>query len=203
MKRPAARILESLSIVPIHGLALTIVGLLLISAGQPLFTEDTWWHLAMGSAYAEFGPWLKADPVLHTANGPAAPAAWLSQISVYYIERGFGFTGLRVTHASFVVGILALAWMGLARVSRSRIYASAGLIAFAILSSYRLFQMRPHLVSISIALIAIGILVVPPRAAVSRFRIGICVGLFAIWANSHAGFLLGPILLAAATAGSW
>ena len=41
--------------------------LLLVSAGQPLFTEDTWWHLAMGEAYRANGPWLAADPTLHTA----------------------------------------------------------------------------------------------------------------------------------------
>jgi hypothetical protein len=174
--------------------------MVLASAGQPLFAEDSWWHLAMGEAYVAEGPWLEADPALHTASGPPAPAAWLSDVTLYGVERIWGFGGLRVAHVFLVVGILGLAWSALRRASGSRVYASLGTGLFAVLSAYRLFQLRPHLFSIAAALLLVRLLIEdgePP----SRRRIAAAAGLLALWANLHGAFVLGPALLAAAVAG--
>jgi hypothetical protein len=174
--------------------------MLLLSAGQPLFAEDTWWHLAMGEAYLAEGPWLEADPVLHTASGPPAPAAWLTALSLVGIERVWGFQGLRVTHGLLVAGILGLAWSALRRASGSGVYASLGTGLFAVLSAYRLFQLRPHLLSILAALLLVRLLIEAAEAPSWR-RVAAAAGLLALWANLHAGFVLGPVLLAAAVAG--
>ena len=52
--------------------------LLLYSVGRPVASADTWLHLALGEAYLQEGPWLHADPILHTATGPPVPAASLA-----------------------------------------------------------------------------------------------------------------------------
>ena len=175
--------------------------MLLLSVGQPVFSEDTWLRLSLGEAYATAGPWLVTDPLLHTATGPPAPAAWLSDIALYGIKSSFGFSGLRVVHVLGVVAILVLAWSLLRRVSTSPLFASLGTGLFAVLSAYRLFQLRPHLVSIGVALLLVRILVSDKQPPSWR-RILIAVGLFALWANAHAAFILGPVLIGAAAIGA-
>ena len=109
-RRPPSHLLTAaVRILPgvfLHGSALAVAGLVLVSAGQPLFTDDMWWHLAMGEVHVAQGPWLEADPFLHTAAGPPAPAAWLTGVTFYSVERAFGFPCLRVLHVLVVAGIL-------------------------------------------------------------------------------------------------
>lgn len=177
-----------------------MVGLLLASAGQPLFAEDTWLHLSMGAAYATAGPGLPEDPLLHTAEGPPAPAAWLADVAFHAVERAGGFAGLRVAHVLLVAAILALAWSGLRRASRSALFASLGTALFAALGAYRLFQLRPELLTI-LATLLLHRLLLAGEEPPSWRRVAAGAGLLALWANLHAGFVLGPVLLAAATAG--
>jgi len=174
-----------------------LAGLLLVAAGQPIFTDDIWWHLALGEAYAQQGPWLEEDPLLFTAPGPPAPAAWLADLALFGLGRCGGFDGLRIAHVLTVTAILALAWSLLRRASGSRIAASLGTGVFAALAAYRLVQLRPHLFTILAALLLYRLLI-EDGAPPSRRRLVIAVGLLALWANLHGGFLLGPVLLAAA-----
>jgi hypothetical protein len=161
----------------------------LVAAAQPLVAEDTWWHLAIGRAYAASGPWLSADPLLHTATGPPAPAAWASDVALHAVERIAGFTGLRVLHALLVAGILVAAWRALRRASGSRGYASLGTALFAALATYRLFQLRPELVTILATVLLLGQLAREPRV-LSRARLAAVALGFAFWANAHGGFVL-------------
>jgi hypothetical protein len=186
--------------VLVHGAALAVSALVLLSAGQPLFTDDAWWHLSMGEAYAAHGPWLAADPTLHTAQGPPAPAAWLADLGLHGLERAFGFRGLRVAHALVVAAILGLAWSELRRASGSRLLASLGTGLFAALSAYRLFQLRPDLLTILATLLLFRLLL-EEASPPSWWRVAGATLLLAGWANLHAGFVLGPVLLAAAVAG--
>jgi hypothetical protein len=126
-----------------HAAALAVAGAVLVAAAQPLIAEDTWWHLAIGRVYAASGPWLSADPFLHTAEGPPAPAAWLADVALHAIERAGGFTALRGFQALLVAAILAAAWHALRLASGSRALASLGTALFAALAAYRLFQLRP------------------------------------------------------------
>ncbi len=184
----------------VHAAALATVALLLVSAGQPIFTDDTWWHLAMGEAYLTQGPWLSSDPMLHTATGPAAPAAWLSDVTFYGVERALGFQGLRLLHVMLVAGILGLAWSLLRRSGGSRAFASLAVALFSVLSAYRLFQLRPHLLSVLAGLLLVRLLIVD-RDPPSWSRVAASAVLLGLWANLHGGFLLGFVLLAAAVAG--
>jgi hypothetical protein len=181
-----------------HGAALAVLGAVLTAAAQPLVAEDTWWHLAIGRAYAASGPWLAADPFLFTAAGPPAPAAWASDVALHAVERAAGFTGLRALHALLVAAILAVAWRALRRASGSRALASLGTALFAALAAYRLFQLRPELVTILATVVLAGALVREPGAATSRARLVGIAALFALWANAHGGFVLGLALLGAA-----
>jgi hypothetical protein len=192
--------------------AASLFVLLLLSAAQPLFSEDVWWHLSMGRAFSAEGPWLSADPLLHTAELAPAPASWLAGVLLYQVERAFGFHGLRVLHVLLVAGIGLLAWLLLRRASGSPRFASLGLSVFVALSAYRLFQLRPHLFTILATLLLLLLLQGPargPRAAggpddapLSWRRIFAGAALLAVWSNLHAGFVLGPVLIASALGGA-
>jgi hypothetical protein len=186
--------------VAAHLACLSGVGLVLIAAGQPIFVEDTWWHLAIGDAYASSGPWLNEDPFLFAAQGPPAPAAWLTDVVFHWVHTLGGFHGLRAAHVLLVALILWLAWTMLERVSDSKLFASLGTSIFALMCAYRLFQLRPHLFSILAGLLLIRLLILD-GAAPSRRRIFAATVLMILWGNAHGAFILGPVLLASAIAG--
>jgi hypothetical protein len=174
--------------------------LLLLTVGQPLITDDTWLHLALGEAYAGAGPWLIEDPLLASSPGPPTPAAWLFDVSLFGVERTSGFTGLRIGHVALVAGILALAWLLLRRASGSLWVANLATGLFATLATYRLIQLRPHLFTMLAALLLYRLLM-EPDGVPSRRRIALVALLFGAWANLHAAFLLGPLLVGAALGG--
>lgn len=182
-------------------LALTgMVLLLLYAVGRPLRTADAWLHLELGEAYVEQGPWLDADPILYTATGPPVATAWLFDVALHALHDAAGFQGLRVGHVVCVLATIALAGALLRRASGSAVVASLGASLFIALAGFRFLQLRPHLVSIAFALILYRLLLESPGPP-SRRRIALGVLLMGLWANLHAGFLLGPMLLMAALGG--
>lgn len=179
---------------------LAVLVLTLLSAGQPLFTDDLWWHLALGEAYAQQGPWLERDPLLFTAAGPPAPAAWLTDLALSSVERAFGLYGLRFLHVFWVAGILGLVWSLSRRAGASAWGATAATAVFAAMAAYRLIQLRPHLVTIGAALVLTR-LVLEGGARPARSREIAAIVLMALWSNLHGGFLIGPALLFASALG--
>ena len=119
---------------------------------------------------------------------------------MYLLQHSVGLTGLRVFHVVAVAAILVLAWLLLRRASGSRLLASLGTSCFAALAAYRLFQLRPELFSIFAAL-ALYALLLEGGKLPSVSRIVLAALLSALWANLHAGFVLGPLLLAAGAVG--
>jgi hypothetical protein len=175
-------------------------GVLLVTVAQPLRTDDLWWHLALGREFAQHGAWLAEDPLLFAPAGPPSPASWLADVGLAGVAQTAGFHGLRALHVASAAAILALAWLQLRRASRSAVIASAGTIAFAALAAYRLLQLRPDLVSIAMTLLCYGALIADERPPSAR-RIAAVALLFALWANGHAGFPLGLLVIGAAIAG--
>ena len=70
---------------------------------------------------------------------------------------------------------------------------------FLVLAWYRLVQLRPELLTLAGVLCLQHLLFAP--ALPSWRRVAASVGLVWLWANVHAAFMLGPLLIAAALAG--
>lgn len=179
---------------------LATCALMLVAAGQPIFTDDAWWHLALGRAFAASGVPLGDDPLLFAAAGPAQTGSWLWDVALWHALSLGGFAGLRALHVALVAAILALAWSQLRRASASAALASLGTAAFVALAAYRLVQLRPHLFTM-LALLVLHRLLVEPGARTSVGRIALAVALVALWANVHASFPLAFVLLGAAAVG--
>ncbi|MAJ61300.1 MAG: hypothetical protein CBC48_15955 [bacterium TMED88] len=184
-----------------HALVALLFLMVLGSAGQPIISDDLWWHLGSGARYADEGPWLQADPFLYLAEQSPAPAAWLFGVALDGAVGAFGFQGLRVFHVLIVFLIGSLAWFLMYRVSGSRVAASLGSAAFLCLAAFRLFQLRPHLASLLATLLVLGLLVLDRRGP-SFTRIALSAVVFAVWANLHGAFLMGLGLVAAAAVGA-
>ena len=184
-----------------HLSAACLVGLVIVAAGQPIFTDDLWWHLAMGGEYWANGPWLDADAFLFAAERPPEPAAWLTGAGLHGVHALGGFQALRVLHVVFGAAILGLAWRMLRRVGGSPIAASLFTAVLAALAAYRFFQLRPPLVSVLAALVIVRLLVVDRRPPTPG-RIAASAAVIALWANAHGAFVLGLVLIGAALAGA-
>lgn len=191
--------LHSASILSAAGFG-ALALLLLVCAGQPLITDDAWLHLALGKAYATQGLWLSADPLLASSPGPPTPAAWLFDVVLFALERTVGFVGLRVTHVMLVAANLAGAWWLLRRASGTLLVANLASGLWITLAAYRLIQLRPHLFTI-LATLLLYHLLLAREAPASRKRVALVVLLLGVWANVHAAFLLGPLLLGGALCG--
>ncbi len=79
----ASRIAARLPGLATHAIAAALLALLLAAVGQPIFTDDLWWHLALGEARASTGMSLEQDPLLYTAAGPPSSSPWLSQVVLF------------------------------------------------------------------------------------------------------------------------
>lgn len=176
------------------GLVVVVACLTLVAVGQPLLANDTWLHLALGEAFAASGPWLDGDPHLFAAPGPPAPAAWLGAWSFYAIWASTGFVGLRMAHVLLVGLVLVLVARAFRRAGASRSGAALGVLAFVTLATYRLVQLRPELFTIA-ATAGVVVFLLLDEGVAERRRLAAAALLGALWANLHAGFVLGPILL--------
>jgi hypothetical protein len=183
-----------------HATAALGCGLVLVAVGQPIFTDDLWWHLGLGQAYLDHGPYLSQDPLLFTALGPPPPTSWLMDSGLRAAWNVFGFTGIRLLHVGIATAILALVWASVRRASRNPAMASVCTALVAMLSAYRLVQLRPHLGTIAAALLLHWILFAKPEVPSWR-RSFAAAALMAIWANLHPAYPIGPALVAVASGG--
>lgn len=182
------------------GLAGVLLPLVLVAAG-PIATDDLWWHLGAGRAYASEGPWPAGDPLLHTAL-PSAPVQheWLFGVGVYAVDRALGLHGLRALHLLAVLGLSAAAFATLRRAAPSAAAALAATAVFVALAWWRLAQLRPDLASLAAALATTALLFAPSEPPSWR-RVAAFVGLCALWSNLHSLVMVGLALVVAALLG--
>ncbi len=188
--------------IQVAALCLGLLALLLLYiAGGPILTDDLWWHVKMGEVYTTEGPWPAGDPLLHTAHADApVQHEWLFGVPLHAIDRVFGLHGLRVAHVLAVIGILVLVFSVFRRESRSDLAACAAACIFLVLSTPRLAQLRPDLVTIPMTILLYRLLIEPERPP-SWARVASATAILLVWANMHSVFAVVFPLLAAALVG--
>ncbi|HJO22323.1 MAG: hypothetical protein QF890_13915 [Myxococcota bacterium] len=192
-----ARGADTVALVALLCAAVLVLGL----AGRPLATDDLWWHLALGEVYADQGLSVAEDPLFHTTPGqPTVPHEWLFQIGVHSVERLTGFHGLRTVHAGLVAAILVWTFLFLRRAAGNAALAACAGTVWLALAWYRLIQFRPELTSL-LAILGLTTLLFSRARPPGLARIGICLALFVVWANTHSLFAVGLALLLAAGLG--
>jgi hypothetical protein len=163
---------------------------------------DTWWHLKTGQFILEQHKLPVPDPFSWTTYlGKPVYAGeettryfnltheWLSQVLLYGSYAAGGFRGLILMRAIWLTAFCAIA--GLIAYRRTGgFYRSLG-VAFATVFVLRNFVAdRPQFVTY--LFLAVTILILE-----SRKRLWLLPPLFLIWANCHAGFIMGWVVMGA------
>src|SRR5215831_8281531 len=174
--------------------------LLLLFTGE-IRDTDIWLHLKTGQHTLETRALTVPDPFSYTSDLRPKSAGeeitrsfnltheWLAQIAMYQIYRTTGFPGLVVARAALLMVFCGLVgWMSFRRsgdfyMSLAATFAAAGL-------AFHFQQSRPFLATFVCLAATMTILE-------TRRRLWLLPPLFLVWANLHAGFFTGWLMLGA------
>lgn len=168
------------------------IALALFVLALPVFNPDVFWHLSAGRWIWEHGRVPTTDPLSFTRHGaPWIDFEWLVQLIWLAAERLGGLRGLW----TLKVLLLAAAWLpvdGLLRDKNAGAGARAAALAVWCSAAVHQADLRADLIS------AAFFAVILRRLESGRASFLFGFGLFALWANLHAGFALGLLLYPAA-----
>ena len=171
---------------------LLALALALAAPGKLLGDPDTYWHIAAGQWMLAHGTVPRADPFSFSMPGaPWVAHEWLSELGFALAWRVGGWGGvalLAAAAAALAMGNLA---RHLGRVLAPLPVLVLGLLAMATLAPVLLA--RPHILALP-AMEAFVAGVLAARAA-SRAPPLALLGVMALWANLHGGFVLGLALI--------
>jgi hypothetical protein len=169
------------------GTALLFLSIAVAACFSPA-QNDTWWHLRAGQdIWTHYAVDLR-DHYSHTADGAYWPNhEWLSQTLLFAIYRVGGLPMLTALVASLVVGAWWIVW----RLTPGQGIPRLALLAFAVIPSSIAWSLRPQV--LTLFMIALTGLIL-----VRRWHL-LLPPLFLLWANLHAGVMLGFAVLAGAT----
>ncbi len=168
---------------------------------REIFSPDIGFYLATGRAIAEAGSIPYHDVLTWTrSDQPYVNLWWLYQTvcwGVWSLADGFG---LRLLHLAGTLAVLAIA-VERARGRCGRIPLTAG-VALLLFALSNLWEVRPHVAS---WLYLSGVLWVLERDArgVAGRSVWILPGIFVLWINTHALFVLGFVALGAHVVDRW
>jgi len=162
-------------------------------------STDTAVHILAGREMLASHRILDADPFSFTVRGaPWFVNQWIPEVVFALVYGAAGVSGLvwlRVVLLCATFGVLAAALRADPRV---RLPAAAAILLVGLYASYRLFIARPLLFSSLYLAILVAILESFRRGG--RDRLAFVPVLFAVWVNSHAGYVFGAILFGATLA---
>jgi len=163
---------------------------------RPAADWDMWWHLRSGAAIVQARSIPLTDPFSHTRFGhPWVDQSWLAQVGLYGVYRLGGFGGLALGLAFAVVATFALVFWA----SSGHLYVRVAGVLLAALASAVFWSVRPQMASLFLAA-AVGALVRRYRQRGGR-ALWLLPPLFALWANLHAAWMAGLLLLACGVVG--
>lgn len=168
------------------GLLTGVLYLLFFGFGFASFTDpDYWWHLRTGQLIVETFSIPRQDVYSFTAAGqPWLTHAWLSEVLIYLSVSWLGYA---VTLGFFLsVNLTAFALMQrlLRRLGTPRPMALA-LVGLGMVISLPFWTVRPQILSWLFMAVLISVLTgrkEPPL---------ILIGVMALWANLHLGYIMG------------
>lgn len=164
----------------------------------PVTNPDLFWHLSAARWMAAQLAWPRADWLSHTLDGrPWADFEWLSQLVFLAAHRLGGMRGLWLLKAGLYSACAGALWRALAAGGLAVLPRAAAVLAWALAVSPA-NDLRPENFSLLLFILLFGALErrrrSPLREGTRRWVLG-CAGVFALWANLHAGFLYGLALL--------
>ena len=181
--------------------ALAAVLLLALFSGE-IRDTDIWLNLKVGEHTLANRALTVPDPFSYTSATGAARYAgeeitryfnltheWLAQVMMYLVYAAAGFPGLVLARAFLLVVFCAqVGWIAFRRTGGFTISLAAALLAGAV--AFHFQQSRPFLVTFVFLAVTMAILE-------SRRGMWVLPAVFVVWANCHAGFFTGWLVLGA------
>jgi hypothetical protein len=161
----------------------------LVVTVQPFRDSDVWWHLAVGHYIVAHGiPAVEPFSFLHAAN-PWVGQQWLYEVGLARVVD-LGGPGL----ASLLMGVVASAALLIAVLSipperRPAGPVMAASLLLSALVAAQLLGVRGQVISLFGAALVLNV-VMRWRGGSNRVLLALPL-LFAVWANLHAGFVVG------------
>jgi hypothetical protein len=175
--------------------AILFVALFAMAVRAPADT-DTWWHLQAGRATLERGRVLRTDIFSHTRYGsPWINHSWLSQVVLYWLFDSFSYAGLGLWMAAVIV----LAFLFVYLQMEGDPFSRAIIVVLAAATSSTIWVARPQLFSFLLTAVVAYVLYLFKWRDVNR--LWLLPPVFVLWANLHAGYALGFMVLVAFVAG--
>jgi hypothetical protein len=151
--------------------------------------NDTWWHLRSGQEMLRTHHLLFEDRFSFTAAGQFFwNHSWLSQVLFYALYEVGGLPLMTAACAAAILGAWAVLWRMLSGQMTDRLL----LVAIALPSATVTWSLRPQAFSLLLMATVLWL--------VSEDRWKGVPWLFVLWANLHAGFVLGLVIVAVAVA---
>jgi hypothetical protein len=173
-----------------------LVFILLLRGGFSYLDPDLGWHLKVGEEIAVSGQIPQENHFNYTYTGNWVDHEWLSDLLVYHIYNSLGYEALVIIFALLVILVLVILNIFVNRVSKNKIpfFVIAILQLFGVLASSPHFGVRIQ----ELALLFLLLLLILLEAYNKRqnwLLLILFFPLFYFWANFHASFLLGLIIL--------
>lgn len=156
--------------------------------------NDLWVHLFSGREILNGGTVPRIDTFSYTANGlPWVDHEWLAQAAYAAVFAAVGPAGLWLGKLLVALLTAAVLWRSVARYSRSA-WVRGPLLVLLFATLARGYAIRPQIVTyLAVAVLLARLDEIDEsgrRAPAWRMLAVIGIG-FALWANAHAGFIVG------------
>ncbi|HTA89304.1 MAG TPA: hypothetical protein VK745_07005, partial [Polyangiaceae bacterium] len=171
------------------------------SMGEPIRSEDLWWHLGMGRVIAGAHAVPRSDAFSYTRFGsPYFDQPWLAQLAMFAAHASTGLAGLLACDFVIMIGAEALAVSAAMR--RGASFALACIVQLVLAPiAWRGWAMRPQ--AFAVPLFAGFVYVLAAYRKDTRAPLWLLPLLMVAWANLHGSFPLGLVLVLLTLAAAW
>jgi hypothetical protein len=171
---------------------LVVVALgLFAMAARDITDPDVWWHLRTGQLILQNHAVFHADPYSFTKFGqPWVNHEWLSDVLIFSLYRTGGWAALVVAFAAMTSAAFMLMLFRCA----GRPYLAAVFTVWSAVASAPALGIRPQIFSLLLASVFLFLL---ERSYLRPSVLWYLPPIMLLWANLHAGFALGVLLIVA------
>jgi hypothetical protein len=176
---------------------------LLLAIGRERLFRDpgTFWHTAVGERMLVTRQLIERDPFTFTRSGePWIAHQWLGEVAMALAHRVGGLDAKLLLATALLAAVLA--WIA-GRLTRAGLHGlrATAVMALVLAVAAPHLHVRPHLASIALLALTVGVLLDVEAGRVSPTRLWWLAPLFVLWANVHGGVLAGIGTLGLALAG--
>jgi hypothetical protein len=166
-----------------------------VLANRPLHHTDLWDHMNYGRTMLQHRTLFQAEPLLPLAKGvPMVNVPWLAQAGMSLLNERFGLSSLQFAYALLITASAGIIGWRSTKRSGSAVGGVLACMIFLTLNFQQFMVIRPQLLGNLFYCITVAWSFADRRFC--RFTwIGMPL-MFAVWANCHASFSTGLMLLA-------